>query len=120
MAPTDKGLCQVYNGGTMKSTFSSTKRIEELSSALDKRESYDPKYINGSGTIYQKTFWLDIGDRQDKIILLKRRRCFDIVVYTVQVLRWAKTRFRDIEHQQLAQVFQCAQQPHCPQGRNRI
>ena len=63
MAPTDVGLCQVYNGGTMKSTFSSTNRIEELSSALDQRESYEPKYINGSGKIYRKTFWLDIGDR---------------------------------------------------------
>ena len=63
LAPTDVGLCQVYNGNTMKSTFSETVRIQELLSALDQRDSYVPKVINGSGKIYQKTFWLDIGDR---------------------------------------------------------
>ena len=68
LAPTDVGLCQVYNGNSMMSTFAKTDRIEELSSALDQRESYDPKFINGSGKIYQKVFWLDIGDRYVKQI----------------------------------------------------
>ena len=63
LAPTDVGLCQVYNGNTMMSTFAETDRIEGLSSALDQRDAYVPKFINGSGKIYQKIFWLDIGDR---------------------------------------------------------
>ena len=63
LAPTDVGLCQVYNGNTMTSTFSETGRIKALSSALDKRDTYPPKFINGSGKNYQKAFWLDIGEK---------------------------------------------------------
>ena len=68
IAVTDVGLCQVYNGEAMRSTFTTTSRIEELAAALDKRDHVMPRRINGSGRIYEKTFWLDIGDRY--IILL--------------------------------------------------
>ena len=63
LAVTDAGLCQVYNGNTMKSTFAATERTEALWAPLDARDEMAPKSINGSGKIYQKTFWLDIGDR---------------------------------------------------------
>ena len=56
-------MCQVYNGNTMKSTFTATKRTEALQTPLDPRDEMAPKFINGSGKIYQKTFWLDIGER---------------------------------------------------------
>ena len=63
MAPTDVGLCKVYNGNSMKSTFADTKRMEDLRSSFDQRETFTPREVNGSGKIFQKTFWLDIGDR---------------------------------------------------------
>ena len=60
---TDTGMCQVYNGNSMKSTFAPTKRTEMLWTSLDQRYLITPKTINGSGKVYQKTFWLDIGER---------------------------------------------------------
>ena len=56
-------MCQVYNGNSMKSTFASTKRTEALWTSLDPRDIITSEIINGSGKIYQKTFWLDIGER---------------------------------------------------------
>ena len=64
---TDSGMCQVYNGNSMKSTFASTKRTEALWTSLDPRDIITPKTIHGSGKIYQKTFWLDIGDRYSNL-----------------------------------------------------
>ena len=63
MAPTDVGLCHVYNGNSMKSTFVENDRIVALSSSLDQRDTFTPRNVNGSGKIFQKTFWLDIGER---------------------------------------------------------
>ena len=65
VALTDAGLCQVLNGDAMRSSFTSTQRIEELSKALDIRDTFKPEKIKGSGKIYEKTFWIDIGDRYD-------------------------------------------------------
>ena len=65
IALTDSGLCQVLNGDAMRSSFTSTQRIEELSMALDSRDIFRPDKIRGSGKIYEKTFWIDIGDRYD-------------------------------------------------------
>ena len=63
MAPTDVGLCNVYNGNSMKSTFVNTNRMEDLWSTFDQRDTFTPREVQGSGKIFQKTFWLDIGDR---------------------------------------------------------
>ena len=60
---TDSGLCYILNGEDMRSTFAETTRMAELWESLDERQSVRPKYIKGSGRIYEKTFWLDIGDR---------------------------------------------------------
>ena len=60
---TDSGLCHILNGEDMRSTFAGTDRMKDLWESLDKRKSISAKYINGSGKIYEKTFWLDIGDR---------------------------------------------------------
>ena len=51
----------------MKSTFTATKRTEALWAPLDTRDEMVPKFINGSGKIYQKTFWLDIGERYNNL-----------------------------------------------------
>ena len=45
VAATDAGLCQVLNGNTMKSTYASTIRMEELWKALDQRDETVPKTI---------------------------------------------------------------------------
>ena len=63
LALTDSGMCQVYNGNSLKSTYNATERTEALWESVDTRGEIAPKWINGSGKIYQKTFWLDIGDR---------------------------------------------------------
>ena len=60
---TDVGLCQILNGEDMRSTFIGTENMRQLWTSLDKRESVSASYIKGSGKIYEKTFWLDIGDR---------------------------------------------------------
>ena len=60
---TDAGLCQILNGENMRSTYESTSRMEELWGSLDERQNMNPEMITGSGKIYERTFWLDIGDR---------------------------------------------------------
>ena len=60
---TDAGLCHVLNGEVMRSTYESTSRMEELWGSLDERQKMNPEKISGSGKIYERTFWLDIGDR---------------------------------------------------------
>ena len=60
---TDAGLCHILNGEDMRSTFAGTERMKELWESLDKRQSIRVKSIKGSGKIFEKTFWLDIGDR---------------------------------------------------------
>ena len=62
-AITDSGLCHVYNGAPMLSTYGESARMDELSSALDRRRSSRADKINGTGTGHRKTFWLNIGDR---------------------------------------------------------
>ena len=47
----------------MRSTFVGTDRMKELWESLDERQSFSATNIKGSGKIYEKTFWLDIGDR---------------------------------------------------------
>lgn len=60
---TDAGLCYILNGEDMRSTFTGTDRMKELWESLDKRKLVSPKFIEGSGKIFERTFWLDIGDR---------------------------------------------------------
>ena len=63
IAITDSGLCQVLNGNTMRSTFTPTYRIKEMSGSFDTRNVVNPLNISGSGKSNQITLWLDIGDR---------------------------------------------------------
>ncbi len=64
-ALTDMGLCQVYNGQSMLATFRKTERVDELGQALDSRSGdlLKPERIVGTGTLYEKHFWLNIADR---------------------------------------------------------
>ena len=64
MATTDSGLCQVFNGNTMKETYKSTTRVVDLSSAFEPNGiSSRHEMIKGAGKVYQKVFWLDLGDK---------------------------------------------------------
>ena len=63
-ALTDAGICQVYNGDSLFSTFSSSARTHELQYSLDPRqESLNPQNITGTGKISQITMWLDAGNK---------------------------------------------------------
>ncbi len=64
-AITDNGICHVLNGDAMTSTFEAESRLVALSSAFDRRESATAEKIYGTGQMYQKTFWIDVADRQD-------------------------------------------------------
>ncbi len=61
---TDAGICHVYNGNSMNSTFAPSERTTAFQEALDPRtETVIPAMINGTGKIYEVTFWLNIADR---------------------------------------------------------
>ena len=61
---TDAGICQVLNGNSMDATFSSSPRVDVLKSSLDARtKDVEPKKIHGTGKLFRKTFWLDVGER---------------------------------------------------------
>ena len=62
-ALTDSGVCMVYNGNTMEGTYKSSTKVKELSDAFDKRDTIDPKKIEGTGRIFEKVFWLNLQDR---------------------------------------------------------
>ena len=62
-AITDNGLCHVWNGETMLQTFKPSKRINSLTDSLGLREKGSIKKIQGAGTRFGKTMWLDMGGR---------------------------------------------------------
>ena len=63
-ALTDAGICQVYNGDSLLSSFTTSTRIDELQYSLDPRpELIKPHMINGTGKISQITMWLDAGNK---------------------------------------------------------
>ncbi len=64
-AMTDVGVCDVFNGDAIKSTFKPSTRTDTLSRLLDPRErgSVKPKTINGSGTTFELKFLLNVADR---------------------------------------------------------
>ena len=62
---TDYGVCQVYNARPMRDTFKESTRMSELSRYLDPRpeNTFVPKMVNGTGKIFEKTFWINVADR---------------------------------------------------------
>ena len=63
-ALTDGGICHVLNGNSMDATFSSAQRTDVLKTNLDERtEEVVPEMIHGTGKLFRKTFWLDVGER---------------------------------------------------------
>ena len=63
-ALTDGGICHVLNGNSMDATFSSSPRADVLKSTLDERtEDVTPEKIHGTGKLFRKTFWFDVGER---------------------------------------------------------
>ena len=63
-ALTDGGICHVLNGNSMDATFSSSPRADVLKSSLDERtKDVEPDMIHGTGKLFRKTFWLDVGER---------------------------------------------------------
>ena len=69
-ALTDSGVCMVYNGNTMHGTYKSSTKVKELSDAFDKRDTIDPKKIEGTGRIFEKVFWLNLQDRYGSKIFM--------------------------------------------------
>ena len=55
----------VYNGNTLKGTYSPNKRADELSEAFDHRGTTKSKKIEGTGRIFEKVFWLNVQDRSE-------------------------------------------------------
>ena len=48
----------------MRSTYAENTRTKELQYSFDPRtEDHRPERINGTGNIYQKTMWLDAGNK---------------------------------------------------------
>ena len=62
-ALTDKGMCMVWNGETMSQTYKESDRVKDLTDSLDSRDSVIEKKIQGTGTRFRKTMWLDLGGR---------------------------------------------------------
>ncbi len=60
---TDAGICHVYNGDTVASTFKEQQKTKELAAALDPRPSHKPLMITGTGKISERSFWLNVADR---------------------------------------------------------
>ena len=60
---TDSGVCMVYNGNALKGTYRSSKRVDELSEAFDRRGTTESKKIEGTGRIFEKVFWINVQDR---------------------------------------------------------
>ena len=69
----------VYNGNALKGTYRSSKRVDELSEAFDRRGTTESKKIEGTGRIFEKVFWINV---QDRLVNLT-------VVNTIQVI-WLK------------------------------
>ncbi len=64
-ALTDNGVCVVYNGNSLTSTYRDSARVADLAAAIDSRGKVVPKKINGTGHMYEKTFWLNLADRSE-------------------------------------------------------
>ena len=63
-ALTDAGICHVLNGNSMDATFSSSPRADVLKRSLDERTGdIVPNMIHGTGKLFRKTFWFDVGER---------------------------------------------------------
>ena len=60
---TDSGVCMVYNGNALRGTYSSSKRVDELSEAFDRRDASGSRMIEGTGRIFEKVFWINVQDR---------------------------------------------------------
>ena len=61
---TDVGACTVYNGNSIKKTFESNPKIDNLAFSLDPRGTeVSPKYINGTGRTSQQILWINAMDR---------------------------------------------------------
>ena len=58
------GICHVFNGNSIHDTFATGTRVDVFQDNLDERKGeVVPDSIKGTGKRFQKTFWLDIGER---------------------------------------------------------
>ena len=63
-ALTDGGICQVLNGKSLGETYSSAQKADILKKTLDARiDEVVPDMIQGTGMLFRKKFWLDVGER---------------------------------------------------------
>ncbi len=62
-ALTDDGVCEVYNGDSIRSTYAGGFKADQLANVLDSRASVQPFKIDGTGKVSRKSFWLNVADR---------------------------------------------------------
>ena len=63
-ALTDGGICHVYGGNSLESTFSEQDRITTFHKNIDPRVGpILPLKIEGTGQLFRKIFWLDVAER---------------------------------------------------------
>ena len=63
-AVTDRGLCHVYNGQTLRATYDSEDmRAKELSEVFDHRSSWKPYPILGTGKQHEVSWWINLRDK---------------------------------------------------------
>ena len=54
----------MLNGNSIGATYTSNKRIDVLMEGLDGRtDDVEPDMIEGTGKLFRKTFWFDVGER---------------------------------------------------------
>ena len=63
-ALTDGGICHVYGGNSLESTFSEQDRVTTFHKNIDPRVGpILPSKIEGTGQLFRKMFWLDVAER---------------------------------------------------------
>ena len=56
-------MCMVWNGEAMSQTYKESDRINDISDSVDSRDHGSIRFIEGTGTRFRKTMWLDLGGR---------------------------------------------------------
>ena len=63
---TDNGICNVFNGNSLLSTFKPGGKIDWFGTSLDQRPESKLEMIDGTGHLYQKMLWLNVADNSLK------------------------------------------------------
>ena len=89
---TDKGLCYVYNGDVMQSTYKETARTKELERLFETRKEANLTMISNSGKAGEKIFWFDAGAKD-----LRKNKRAAMTVALNEWLNYFNVRINQIE-----------------------